>query len=245
MALLGSGEFEPWTEELDRWLLERASGDGSVLILPLASAPEGDAVFDRWASMGLNHYRSLEIPAEVLPLKSREDAERAEFAARLDTASMAYFSGGNPAYLAGALAGSWFWAELQVALQRGLAYVGCSAGMSCLGEVAPDSTVRDFASADLWKPGLGYFPKLILAPHWDALNRYVPGLRELFVTAVPPGYRLLAVDERTAVAGDGTNWRVTGSGSAYLLEDGSWQAFPSGEAFTATLRPAEEASSPT
>ena len=33
-ALLGSGEFEPWNEEVDRWLLGRADGrDGRVLIL--------------------------------------------------------------------------------------------------------------------------------------------------------------------------------------------------------------------
>ena len=29
-ALLGSGEFEPWTEDVDRWLLDRATGNGTV-----------------------------------------------------------------------------------------------------------------------------------------------------------------------------------------------------------------------
>ena len=37
-GLLGSGEFEPWNDEVDRWLLDRATGDGSVLILPTACA---------------------------------------------------------------------------------------------------------------------------------------------------------------------------------------------------------------
>jgi cyanophycinase-like exopeptidase len=103
MALLGSGEFEPWTEEVDRWLLDRASGDGSVLILPAASAPEGDEVFNRWAEMGLRHYEGLGIPAEVLQLKTKDDAQRADMSSRLDEASVAYFSGGNPAYLAAVL----------------------------------------------------------------------------------------------------------------------------------------------
>ena len=75
-ALLGSGEFEPWTEDVDRWLLDRATGDGTVLILPAASAPEGDSVFEMWANMGLTHYGRLGIPAEVVPLKRRKDAER-------------------------------------------------------------------------------------------------------------------------------------------------------------------------
>ena len=37
-AFLGSGEFQPWHEGIDRWLLDRADGDGSVLVVPTASA---------------------------------------------------------------------------------------------------------------------------------------------------------------------------------------------------------------
>ncbi|HEV8421371.1 MAG TPA: Type 1 glutamine amidotransferase-like domain-containing protein [Actinomycetota bacterium] len=244
MGLLGSGEFEPWTEEVDRWLLDRASGDGNVLILPLASAPEGAEVFDRWANMGLGHYESLGIAAEVLSLKTKEEAQQAGFAAKLETASLAYFSGGNPAYLASILSGSLFWAKLLRAMQRGLAYVGCSAGVSCLGDVVPDSTVRDFTSPDLWRPGLGFFPKLFLGPHWDALNAYVPGLQELFIAAVPPGHRLLAIDERTAMVGDGREWQVMGRGGASLMDGGAWQTFRPGQGFEATLHAAGWSSEP-
>jgi cyanophycinase-like exopeptidase len=237
LALLGSGEFEPWTEEVDRWVLDRASGDGTVLILPAASAPEGEEVFNRWANMGLRHYRDLGIQAEVLPLKTAEDAGRPELLTRLVKTSVAYFSGGNPAYLAAVLSGSQFWSGLTQAMERGLAYVGCSAGAACLGDVVPDSTVGNFASPELWTPGLGYFPKIFIAPHWDALSRYMPGLQELFVAAVPPGNRLFAIDERTAVVGDGRDWHVMGRGSASLLERGEWRTFPSGQTFAATLRP--------
>jgi len=62
---MGSGEFEPWSAEMDRQVLDRANGDGRVLILPTASAKEGDEVFDGWAAKGLAHYSSLGIPAEV------------------------------------------------------------------------------------------------------------------------------------------------------------------------------------
>jgi cyanophycinase len=238
-ALLGSGEFEPWTEPVDWWLLERAAicgaGGGRVLILPTASAPEGDAVFDRWASMGLDHYRAAAIPAEVLPIKTRADAERPEHVARLADASLVFFSGGNPAYLAEVLAGSVFWSELLTALERGVAYAGCSAGIACLGEVAPDSAAASLEGGNLYRPGLRLFPKMYFGPHWDMLDSFVPGLREMIVSSVPADCRLLAIDERTAVVGDGATWKVLGSSSAALLEDGRWGEFGPGESFTAGM----------
>ncbi len=80
LAFLGAGEFEPWSEVVDRWVLERSDGDGSVLVLPTASAPEGDDVFDGWARKGLAHFASLGVPAAVLPIRRREDAEREDLA---------------------------------------------------------------------------------------------------------------------------------------------------------------------
>ena len=56
--------------------LAGAVGDGSVVILPTASASEGDEVFDRWGTMGLDHYADAGVTAEVLPVKVREDAFR-------------------------------------------------------------------------------------------------------------------------------------------------------------------------
>ncbi|MGH2720564.1 MAG: Type 1 glutamine amidotransferase-like domain-containing protein, partial [Actinomycetota bacterium] len=132
LALLGSGEFLPWQAGLDRWLLDRAR-PGPVLVLPTASAPEGGAVFERWGSMGVAHYRDeLGTAAEVVPLRTRADAERPELVARLDDAALVFFSGGNPAYLVHVLAGTPFWAALQRGTAAGLAYGGCSAGAACL-----------------------------------------------------------------------------------------------------------------
>jgi cyanophycinase len=232
IALLGSGEFEPWTEDVDRWLLDRATGDGTVLILPAASAPEGDAVFDMWANMGLTHYGRLGIPAEVVPLKTRTDADRAELSSRVSSASMVYFSGGNPAYLAGILIDTAFWVAVLSGMGRGMAYTGCSAGIASLGERAIDSAVRDFTSSELWKPGLRLFPGIQFGPHWDALDTYVPGLKRMFGAAVPKEWRLLAVDEHTAVMGDGTEWHVVGAGGAALRMDGEWRTYSAGDAFT-------------
>ncbi len=233
-ALLGSGEFLPWTSEVDAWLLERASGTG-VLILPTASAPEGDAVFMRWGNLGLEHYRSLDVQAEVVPLKVRADAEHGDLAAKVADAAIVFFSGGNPAHLSATLTGTPFWTAVLRGLDRGLAYAGCSAGIACLGDVAPDSTSNDPTSAHFWRPALGLFPKTYFGPHWDALDVYIPGLRAMIVGSVPSDCRLLAIDENTAVVGDGKEWTVLGAGRAALLEDGEWGEYPSGTAFTKEL----------
>jgi cyanophycinase len=234
-ALLGSGEFQPWTQEVDAWLFERATGKG-VLILPTASAPEGDAVFDRWGRMGLEHYAAADVPARLVPLKTRDDASNPELAAKVGDAAVVFFSGGNPAYLAATLRDTPFWDAVLQGLDRGMAFAGCSAGIACLGEVAPDSTSNDPTSAHLWQPGLALFPKTYFGPHWDALDVYVPGLRQTIIASIPRGGRLLAVDEDTAVVGDGAEWSVIGAGQAAVLDRGEWSEHPTGSSFLASLR---------
>jgi cyanophycinase len=124
--LLGSGEFEPWSAEPERAALE--GREGSVAIVPTASAPEGDKIFDRWANMGLEHYASLAVDARVVPLKVRADADRHDVVAMLDDAAIVYFSGGNPRFLADTLRGTAFWRRMLERLDDGMVYAGCSAG---------------------------------------------------------------------------------------------------------------------
>jgi cyanophycinase len=233
-ALLGSGEFEPWTDSVDRWLLEHGSGDGRVVVLPTASAPEGDEIFEGWASMGQRHYADAGIPVEVVRLRTRADAADPGMIAALRGASAVFFSGGNPAYLAATLTGTLAWQAILDGMERGMAYAGCSAGVACLGEAAPDSSVRDPLSADgaLLQPGLGVFPQTFLMPHWDALDGYVPGLRALIRRSVSVGSRLVTIDERTAVLGDGTTWMVEGSGAAGVIVGDDERIFPAGSTFT-------------
>lgn len=187
-ALLGSGEFEPWSAEVDRAVLERADGDGRVLILPTASAREGDEVFVGWGRKGLEHFDSLGVRAEVLPVRTREDARLEEILARVEGASAVYFSGGNPAHLAETLIETPLWDAIRSGMDRGLGYIGCSAGVACLGDIAPDSDAREFDDG-LWRPGLGVFPRSWFGPHWDALDSFVPGLSDFIVSSVPGGRR--------------------------------------------------------
>ncbi|MGZ5288789.1 MAG: Type 1 glutamine amidotransferase-like domain-containing protein [Actinomycetota bacterium] len=221
-ALLGSGEFDPWTSSIDRWLLGRdGARDGPVLILPTASAAEGDDVFDMWARKGLDHYDRHAIDARVLPLKTRDDAQRDDLVVALEDASVAFFSGGNPAYLSAVLVGTPFWSALLAAMDDGLAYAGCSAGVACLGDIAPDSAREEFDET-FWQPGLKLFPGFWFGPHWDALDGFAPGLTDFIVSEVPPGATLVGIDENTALVGDGRRWDIVGVGGTHILIDGEW-----------------------
>jgi cyanophycinase len=229
LGLLGSGEFEPWAEEVDRRLLAEAR-EGPVLVLPTASAPEGDEVFDRWARLGLDHYGRQGIEAELLPVRTREDAGRLDLAGRIGEAAMVFLSGGNPSYLASVLDRTLCWRAILDGLATGLAYAGCSAGVAALGERTTWRHHRDPLG-----PGLSLFPGTNFGPHWDTIDRYRPGQRERITAALGGGTRLVGIDERTALIGDGSRWSVAGAGRVHVLDDGRWSDHPAGDSFELML----------
>jgi cyanophycinase len=232
-ALLGAGEFQPWHDEVDRWLLARDGVHGRVLVLPTASAPEGDEVFDRWGGMGLAHYARLGQDVEVVPLKTPEDARRPELVHELDEASIVFFSGGNPAYLARVLRDSPFADAMFERMHDGLAFAGCSAGVACLAERTFDSDTTDVER--MFAPGLGYVRKALFGPHWDIVDTWIPGATELIAGSVPPGETFVGIDERTAMAGDGCAWTVHGEGRVHVRRDAAWSRYRAGEAFELRL----------
>ncbi|MGZ8625063.1 MAG: Type 1 glutamine amidotransferase-like domain-containing protein [Actinomycetota bacterium] len=235
MALLGSGEFEPWTGPVDRWLLARSRNpDGVALVAPTASAHEGEASFAAWGAKGVEHYASIDVTAEVLPLRHREDAHRDEVVRRLDDASFVFFSGGNPARLAEAVGGTPFWDALTSALADGLPYAGCSAGVACLTERTYDSDADDLDA--IWKPGIGFARGVLFGPHWDVVDTWRPGASQAIVGSVRDGQVFVGLDEDTAMVGDGRAWSVLGRRSVHVLRTGSWAAYAEGDVFDLELR---------
>jgi cyanophycinase len=222
--LMGSGEFEPWSEEVERAALE--GRPDSVAILPTASAPEGDAVFDRWANMGLEHYAAMGVDARVVPLKRREDAERDETAASIADVGMIFFSGGNPRYLADAIDGTRFWKEMNAALDRGTVFAGCSAGAMVAGH-RRDTRPK---VGSTWVAGLGLVPNGSFGVHWDRM-RFIPGMRGFVMSRAQGGW-FAGIDERTAILGDGEEWRVFGLGTVSLRLDGERREIRPGESFS-------------
>jgi cyanophycinase len=234
MALLGSGEFEPWSDPVVRWLLDRSRDPGGVaLVAPTAAAHEGEESFSSWGSKGLAQFARLGVPAEVIPLRTHDDASSETVVRRLDDASLVFFSGGNPARLADVLRDSPFWSALTAALDESLPYAGCSAGVACLTERTYDSGTTDFEA--LWKPGLGHFKDTLFGPHWDIVDSWVPGASEFIVGSVEGGQTFVGLDEDTAMVGDGAAWRVMGRQKLHVLEGGEWSTYGDGEDFRLEL----------
>lgn len=223
---LGSGEFEPWSTEVETTALAGAAGDGSVAIVPTASAAEGDHVFERWGQMGLDHYRDDGVSAAVVPIKTREDAHRDDLVASVEAASMIYFSGGKPTRLAEVLRGSPLLGAIHRALDRGAVYAGCSAG-AMIASRARDAGGRRGTS---WLFGLGLVPNVSFGVHWDRAAR-IPGAQWWMTSRLPDDSWFVGIDERTAILGDGAHWTVHGLGRVTLRGPGEDATFRAGEDF--------------
>jgi cyanophycinase len=176
--------------------------------------------------------------AEILPLKTREDAHRDDVIERLDDASMIFFSGGNPARLSEAVNDTPFWTELTAAMREGLPYAGCSAGVACLTEVTFDSDERDFDS--VWAPGIGYVLETLFGPHWDIVDTWIPGATDFIVGSVKPGDAFIGLDEDTAMVGNGRSWEVIGRAKIHAMRDGEWNRYGDGDTFELRLPLADE-----
>jgi cyanophycinase len=228
VALVGSGEFLPTSQKLDRELLStlnlKVEKAPRVVILPTAAAPDGQQVVARWARMGVSHYEGLGAEAEAVRLLSRQDATSNELAERIANADLVYLSGGKPAYLVKTLHETICWQAILGVFEQGGVVAGCSAGAMALAGFLPG-----FGG---FRPqvALGLVPDLVVIPHFDE----IPGwLRSLSRFSTPERRSVaVGVEGSTALVGSGTDqsWRVIGPGSVTVFSDDQSKRYLSGEA---------------
>lgn len=229
-ALVGSGEYLPAMEAVDRQLLAAAprpaGGPVPVVCIPAAAGQEGRASVDRWLNLGLEHFTRLGAAPQAARIVDRASADDPAAAAVIAAAGLIYFSGGDPAYLRACLAGSRAWAAVETARARGAVVAGCSAGAMILARQLPD--VRS-ARLDL-QPGFGWVPARLILPHFDQLEGFRPGTTELVRSRLGDGEYALGIDEETALVGrPGAGWEVQGARTVVVLSRSAAQVFPSGQ----------------
>lgn len=199
-----------------------------VVILPTASAPDGEAVFRRWAEMGAEHFAALGAEVEPVLVRSIEEGFDAAALQAIGEADLIYLSGGKPAHLRRVLAGSPLGEALRVANSRGAVLVGCSAGAMVLAGRQPEFRRRMLPWPIRWGAGLDLIQGTAVMPHYNA---WPEPLMALMVLQAPRGVTVLGIDEDTATVGRDGAWQVHGRGRVTVWRGRHRERFRRGEAF--------------
>jgi len=218
LALVGSGEYLPEMQNVDRYLLEYLGGQPNVVCLPTAAGTEGPERIAYWTSLGENHFSNLGVDVTTVPVINRQDAQNTSLAEQIRSANFIYLSGGKPEYLLATLKDSLVWDAIQDVVARGGVLAGCSAGAMVLGEKIPG-----FPG---WRGAFNLLEGAVIIPHFDEMPPWLVGLlrrwmgREARMVGVP-GFTALAVNEKTC--------KVLGKGSVTLWDRYGKREFASGE----------------
>lgn len=234
VALVGAGEFLAPMAEFDRGLL-RATGSARprVVILPTASAPDGERTFRTWAEMGVEHFASL--GGEVEPVLVRTVAEGFDPAAlqAIGEADLVYLSGGRPQHLLKVLAQSPIGAAIEAANARGAVVAGCSAGAMAI--VGRTMRIRVMPRIRIplpipvrWPAGLRLVNGVAVLPHYDA---WPEAMAAMVALQAPRGIVVLGIDEDTGVIGRNGAWQVHGAGRVTVWRGRHRERFRRGDAF--------------
>jgi len=229
VALVGAGEFLPAMADIDAGLLASTGVvRPRVVVLPTASYPDGEEVFQRWASMGVAHFAALGAEVEPVLVRDRDGAADAGAAQAVGEADLVYLSGGKPAHLRQALEGTAVGAALQAAHERGAVLAGCSAGAMFLAGHAFEFRVGLLPWPLRWGRGLGFAPGVSVIPHYDA---WPEPFSALIALQAPRGSVLLGIDEETAVIGRDGGWQVQGAARVTVWRGRHRERFRAGETF--------------
>ncbi len=220
VALVGSGEFLPISDLLDRALLARLPGSPQVVVLPTASVPDGLGVPERWARMGVEHFTRLGGAVTPVMLRTRADAASPDLAAQIAAANLVYLSGGKPQYLLQTLQDTVCWEAIAGVFAAGGVVAGCSAGAMALAGAM-------FEWPQLWRtrPALGLVPGLAIIPHFDEL----PGGMKILLRRAPRTVTIVGVDGATGLVGPSPEWTVYGRGRVTVFTPGHEVTYRAGE----------------
>ena len=208
LALVGSGEYLPPMELVDKFLLSRLSGPARVVCLPTAAGKEGPQRIDYWSRLGVEHFTRLGAQAEAVRVIDRASAHDETNAERSRAANFVYLSGGDPGYLFQTLNGTRVWEAVGQVLEKGGVVAGCSAGAMIFGEKIPS-----FPTIWPLRPVFNFLPGAVIMPHydefgerWGAIIR--PLLGNLTLLGVEGNTALVKMDGRYQVVGAGgvTTW---------------------------------------
>jgi cyanophycinase len=214
LLLIGGGDKPP---DVMRKFVELAGGkDAPIVAIPTASSePDAAEYYEKLLreEHGCTNAVSLRI-------RSKADAERADWAALARKARGIFFGGGDQVRITNALLGTPVGDAIAAAFADGAVVGGTSAGTACQSEVMitgeGNFTQVATRSVELWT-GLGFLPgDVVVDQHFIRRQRQN---RLLSVVLENPGLLGVGVDEDTAiwVRPDGT-FQVLGFGGVMVFD---------------------------
>jgi cyanophycinase len=218
LALVGSGEYLPEMEAVDRFLLKHLPSDPQVICLPTAAGKEGDERIHYWSELGMAHFRRLGAYVSALPVIDSASANNRRYTEQIAQANLIYFSGGKPEYLHQVLSGSLTWQAVKTVLGRGGVVAGCSAGAMIMGARIP--------GLGKWQPGFGLVQDAVIVPHYDEIpSSFLSGIK----LAAGRQSIVIGIEGFTALIRDGEKYIVRGMGAVHLPNHPSKKRYVQGD----------------
>jgi len=232
IALLGSGEYLPVMDDVDRYLLANCGAAGRkprVVCLPTAAGQEGEKSVSRWSRMGVEHFTRLGADVQAVPVINTKSANDLNHASAVEEADLIYFSGGDPNYLYRTMKDSLVWEAAQKAWARGAVYAGCSAGAMILGREMPDFRAMGVRSTIAF----GIMPIASVMPHFDAIPLFGRPIVSTLRRRLGAGEIMIGIDEDTAIVGKlNEEWTVMGKAQAHIFTKNDNKSYAAGEKFS-------------
>ncbi len=218
LALVGSGEYLPEMADFESALIDDGVNKGKKPIyiqIPTAAAQESDQRLRYWRDLGEQQAQRIGVEVRFLPIYTREDAFKEEFANAIEDSALIYMSGGDPHYLANTLIGTPVWQRIHANWLTGASLAGCSAGAMVMSSEIPNFrfTKREPTL------GLNLLPNLRVIPHFDKFFRWIPESAAKVLMSTPDNTVLIGIDEMTALVKKvGSEiWEVHGRSNVHIL----------------------------
>jgi dipeptidase E len=180
---------------------ERAAGN-RILYIPTAAFGEG------WEPVPETDVVPFEQAGFVVEMFDLADKTKVETAEALDRADVVFVGGGNTFHLLHHMKKSGFFEEIGQRVEKGMVYVGSSAGsVAATNDIAYAAAVDDpLKGGDLGTTGLCFIDRPVL-PHMDhpAFSQYVQAIANGFDA---DGVAFYGLNDDEAILLDGTNLMI-------------------------------------
>jgi cyanophycinase len=208
LALVGSGEYLPPMQAVDRYLLSSLAEPARVVCLPTAAGTEGESRIAYWSDLGVEYFNQLGVDwVEAVAVVDRSTAADPSLAERIRRANFVYLSGGKPDYLLRTLKDSLALDAILDVYHNGGILAGCSAGAMVMGESIP-GFLR-------WTEAFKLFANAVIIPHYDEMPGYLIWLVRMLARRK---FTVYGIEGFTALVVNGNQLRAVGRGSVTVWD---------------------------